>query len=168
MNRDDIDPVPDKVSAGFACFHVEACRRKTSCGRRQIYVLLLRNNGGYWDFAKGCEEAADRGKQLETAYRELFEETGLTRSDVSLLEPSVSHDYEYKVGGKTKKVTLFLARLRERVYSRMASFQYDEAEIFTHRFVLLDNLPSYFFWEEDIGVAKKIQASVREIVKKSS
>ena len=45
--------------------------------KREVYFLLLRYPGGYWEFPRGHVEAGER--EHVTAEREIREETGLTR-----------------------------------------------------------------------------------------
>lgn len=151
------------ASAGFACYHVDRCRTQACC-HKQVYVLLLRNKGGYWDFAKGCEEKCDGGDLLKTAYRELKEETGLLASDINPLTPAVFHMYEYRVGDKLKRVKLFLAQLNKSIFKKAVKLRYDSNEIFSHRFVPLRKLHTYFFWKEDKEVARAIQQTLLRMV----
>ena len=78
-------------------------------GQRQF--LLVQHLGGHWAFPKGHPEKDE--SPLETAARELREETGLT--DVSLLEaPAFEECYTFrKRSGKRieKTVTYYLGEL---------------------------------------------------------
>jgi 8-oxo-dGTP pyrophosphatase MutT (NUDIX family) len=72
-----------------------------------IFYLLIRHRAGHWGFPKGH---ADPGETpLETAQRELFEETGI--SDCRLIpDYQISEQYEKFKKGKSvpKTVTYFL------------------------------------------------------------
>lgn len=85
--------------------------REESCGA-VIYsdheFLLLHYEAGHWDFPKGNRERGET--KLETAVREIEEETGLTELEFTDFEESIN--YFYKREGKTiyKTVTYFLAK----------------------------------------------------------
>ena len=85
--------------------------REESCGA-VIYsdheFLLLHYEAGHWGFPKGNRERGET--KLETARREIEEETGLTELEFTDFEESIN--YFYKREGKTiyKTVTYFLAK----------------------------------------------------------
>ncbi|MBU7017244.1 MAG: NUDIX domain-containing protein [Theionarchaea archaeon] len=85
--------------------------KEESCGA-VIYhsdeFLLLHYEAGHWDFPKGNREKGET--KLETARREIEEETGLTDLEFTDFEEEIS--YFYRREGKTiyKTVTYFLAR----------------------------------------------------------
>ena len=85
--------------------------REESCGaviHHSDEFLLLHYEGGHWDFPKGNREKGET--KLETALREIKEETGLTDLEFTDFEEKIS--YFYKREGKTihKTVTYFLAQ----------------------------------------------------------
>lgn len=153
------------TSAGFVCYYITPRCTKLDCknnsNNRQAYVLLLRNKGGFWDFPKGASEMIDNNNLMQTAFRELLEETSLTEKDVKMIHKNVSFSYEYYVHKKLKRVKLFLAELKEHVIYK--KLYYDGTEIFTHRFVELQDLHTYFFWKEDIKVSNAIIAHLKEL-----
>lgn len=81
-------------------------------GRRSPTLLLLRNReDGRWGFPKGRREAGDI-HELETALREVEEETGYAGL---VVHPTFRRTVEYVVAaredhGKPKRVVYFLAR----------------------------------------------------------
>ncbi len=85
--------------------------REESCGA-VIYhsdeFLLLHYEAGHWDFPKGNREKGET--KLETARREIKEETGLADLEFTDFEQEIS--YFYRREGKTihKTVTYFLAK----------------------------------------------------------
>ena len=85
--------------------------REESCGA-VIYhsdeFLLLHYEAGHWDFPKGNRDKGET--KLETARREIKEETGLSDLEFTDFEEEIS--YFYKREGKTiyKTVTYFLAK----------------------------------------------------------
>ncbi len=85
--------------------------REESCGA-VIYCddefLLLHYGAGHWGFPKGNRERGET--KLETAIREIEEETGLKNLEFTDFEKKIN--YFYKRDGKTvyKTVTYFLAK----------------------------------------------------------
>jgi 8-oxo-dGTP pyrophosphatase MutT (NUDIX family) len=72
-------------------------------------VLLLQYPQGHWDLPKGHIEDTDSG-YLETARRELKEETGISEFDfVSKFEERTEYTYHYKGKKRTKQVFWYLA-----------------------------------------------------------
>ncbi len=72
-------------------------------------VFLVRHQKGHWAFPKG--HADDGEEPLQTALRELKEETGLAIKQ--LLEPTFVERYDYEESGALyhKTVTYFLAEV---------------------------------------------------------
>ena len=101
--------MPFERSAGAIVFRREG---------GNIYYLLLkypgRSEGGeYWDLPKGNIEKGE--KPLETARREIVEETGLT--DVEFVEGFMKWiKYFYRADGKmvSKIVTFYLAETKDK------------------------------------------------------
>ena len=97
-------------------------------GEKREY-LLIKQNAGHWGFPKGHVEAGET--EIETALREVKEETGL---DVELLEgfrQSISYS---PARGVTKEVVFFAARcagegmhLQEEEVSAALWLDYDAA-----------------------------------------
>jgi 8-oxo-dGTP pyrophosphatase MutT (NUDIX family) len=153
------------TSAGFVCYYITPkCKEvncKNSSNQRQVYVLLLRNKGGFWDFPKGAAEIVDNNNLLQTAFRELLEETSLTEGDVKTVHKNVDFSYQYYVHKRLKRVKLFLAELKKGAIKK--KLYYDRTEIFTHRFIELQHLHTYFFWKEDIEVSNTIIAHLNRL-----
>lgn len=85
--------------------------REESCGAIIYYdneFLLLHYEAGHWGFPKGNKERGET--KLETAIREIKEETGLKNLKFTDFEKDIN--YFYKREGKTiyKTVTYFLAK----------------------------------------------------------
>ncbi len=89
------------VSAGFVVY------RKTSKG---IKFLLLYRGRGIWDMPRGRMEATERS--LQTAFREVFEETGLKNNELRLQNNfKVFEKFPYSMGKEQifKIVIFYLA-----------------------------------------------------------
>lgn len=89
----------DEKSCGVVIF------RKSQ--NNEIKYLVLHYPAGHWDFPKGHVEQGE--KEIETAARELLEETGI--SDVEFVKDFREEvSYKYRNGGKlsNKQVVFFL------------------------------------------------------------
>jgi bis(5'-nucleosidyl)-tetraphosphatase len=75
---------------------------------KETHVFILRHLSGYWGFPKGHPNPGET--ELDTAKRELFEETGLYVDKV-LSEKMLQEAYSFRVEGKTihKTVSYFIA-----------------------------------------------------------
>ena len=82
---------------------------------RSVKYLLIKHRKGHWSFPKGH---ADKGEtKLETALRELKEETGVTK--IQLLKKTVLLKEAYKFTGSKgvkilKKVNYFIAEAKSK------------------------------------------------------
>lgn len=74
------------------------------------HVLLVKHSTDYWGFVKGHAEAGE--SPLETAHRELFEETGLKVSRL-LYEGTLTDNYQFSWQGEAinKTVVYYLAEV---------------------------------------------------------
>lgn len=61
--------------------------------------LLLHHRGPYWNFPKGRMEPEEAGRELVTAFRELYEETSIPHHAVRLL-PRFRATYRYRFVGR--------------------------------------------------------------------
>lgn len=79
--------------------------------KEEWYVLLIQHHAGHWSFPKGHPEGVEI--PLETAKRELFEETGLVVSQI-LSDQPLEENYHFKWDGHTiqKKVHYFIAEVK--------------------------------------------------------
>lgn len=96
-------------SCGAVVFFVEKEKPHTS-----VY-LLLHYESGHWDFPKGNVEKGE--KEEDTALREVAEETGLGKSDVSFARPFRERiTYFYRRAGETifKEVIFFLLQSKSK------------------------------------------------------
>lgn len=73
----------------------------------KIFYLLIQHRGGHWSFPKGHAEPGET--PLQTAKRELLEETGIQRADIREDRTFVEHYDTVKRGRDVDKtVTYFL------------------------------------------------------------
>jgi 8-oxo-dGTP pyrophosphatase MutT (NUDIX family) len=119
-------PTKQQVVAGFVVY------RKTSDG---IKFLLLYHRGNYWNFPKGHFEPGE--KSIDTALRELEEETGIKKTEVHIAPNFRAYErFYFKIGnqGIYDTVILFLAEthkaeitIRPREHSGYGWFLYHDA-----------------------------------------
>lgn len=99
-------------------------------GGRREYLVLLQNNRS-WSFPKGHMEAGEN--ELQTALRELAEETGLR----AVLDPAAKAVSEYDIPPHVhKQVVLFLGAVSGTVTPQ-------RSEILSYRWVCADTLCNY-------------------------
>jgi bis(5'-nucleosidyl)-tetraphosphatase len=119
-------PTKQQVVAGFVVF------RRTSDGPK---FLMLYRRGNYWNFPKGHFKPGERS--IDTALRELEEETGIKKSELKIAPDFRAHErFYFKIGnqGIHDTVILFLAethkadiRIEPREHSGFAWFLYQDA-----------------------------------------
>ncbi|KKQ56440.1 MAG: NUDIX hydrolase [Parcubacteria group bacterium GW2011_GWA2_38_13] len=94
----------NQLSAGIVLYIIK---------NNEPHYLLLQHGGRYWNFPKGKLEKGET--ELEAAYREVEEETGIQKKDIFLHpEFKVYNYYSFRVEeGRVinKKVTFFLGRV---------------------------------------------------------
>ena len=96
-------------------------------------VLLLYNANGRWSPPKDGREKGE--SEMENAVRETYEESGLTTSDLTII-----NDYRYqfeftKYGMKNRNIVIFLAKINDpnheiiisHEHSKFQWMKYDEA-----------------------------------------
>ena len=108
---------------------------------KETLVFLLRHLSGYWGFPKGHPNPGET--PLQTATRELFEETGLHVKEV-LSEKMLGEKYSFRVEGKTihKTVQYFIAS----VFSQEVVIDRKEAR--EGRWVDINAAPMYLTFKE--------------------
>jgi bis(5'-nucleosidyl)-tetraphosphatase len=74
------------------------------------YIFVIRHRGGHWTLPKGHPEGAET--PIESAKRELFEETGLSVENLLFEEPLIE-SYQFSSRGKPihKTVQYFIAEV---------------------------------------------------------
>lgn len=149
------DSIP-VLAAGLVCYIPG-----TTSG--DVQVLLLRKRAGFWDYPKGTAEAYDVSP-IATAFREFEEETGLS-CDTTYLRFMHTRTFEsdYTMpSGRRKHVVMYIVQVDPSI--REGKFTYDSKEIFSHRFVPLHKLQSYFYWEEDMALASAVCSYLRDYI----
>lgn len=141
------------TSAGFIAY-INLCFNQNINDQKNILVLLVFTRDGYWDFPKGGVISDDEGSLLNTALRELDEETGITNKYIKNIDNKNFFVYDYKVRNRTKKVILYPCFLKTETYSM--KLNYDAKEIIHHEYVHINELPSRFKFKETKEIAKKI------------
>ena len=78
-----------------------------------FYILLVKNSkGGHWGLPKGTPEKSE--KPIDTAKRELFEETGIKDIEIKS-EPTLEEKYDFEQNGTvySKTNTYYLGFVSE-------------------------------------------------------
>jgi len=99
-------------------------------GEKRQLLMIQSKKGGHWSYPKGHMEAGET--QLDTARREVWEETGLKVEPI----PGETHSTEYPLpNGNTKEVVYFMghyeggeARQQEAELTTLGWFDLEEAE----------------------------------------
>ena len=87
-------------ACGFIVF------RRRSTGPEMLLMQFARSEE--WAPPEGCQERGET--DMETAYRELEEETGLTKGDVTV-HPTYEYTVSYPVRQGTKRSTFYLGEV---------------------------------------------------------
>lgn len=117
-----------------------------------IEILLIKHiNSGHWSFPKGHVEPNET--EIETAKREILEETGL---DV-IIDPTFRETVTFSPKRDTQKVVVyFLARAKK------YDFKPQEEEIAEIRWVDIVYATNILTYENDKTIVNKARASIKE------
>lgn len=118
-------------------------------------LLVKHSSGNYWAFPKGKQEIGESDK--ETAFRELFEETGLN-IDVVLTEKELHEKYTFIRDGKRYKkfVRYFPAIVKGEV-------KLDEKEIQDAKWINLSDVERYITFSEGRNLCRETVKILSEI-----
>jgi 8-oxo-dGTP pyrophosphatase MutT (NUDIX family) len=115
-------------------------------------VFLVQHKKGYWSLPKGHQEKSE--SPLETAKRELFEETGLTVDTILLERPLLEHYHFVREGIRIDKtVGYYLATVTGEVKIQMD-------ELLHGRWVHLSRAEGEMTYPEGKGIIRKALALV--------
>lgn len=116
-------------------------------------VLIVQLHAGHWGFPKGHPDPHET--PLETAQRELFEETGLTISKL-LTDQTLEESYFFKVKGDLihKKVTYFIAQVHGQV-------KIMEEEIRDYKWVPLSEAVNYVTFDQAKTICREAARRVK-------
>lgn len=106
----------------------------------EIYYVIIKNESGHIGFPKGHME--DGETELETARREIFEETSLTPN----IDTNFREEYTYIFNGKNKNAVYFIADFEN------TQIKTQESEIFDHWLVPYDKAYELLNFKEDRAI----------------
>lgn len=134
--------------------------KEKSCGaivfrrlKNNIEVLIIKHkNGGHWSFPKGHVEGDET--ELETARREIKEETGIDVSFVTGFRESVTYSPK---AGVVKDVIYFLAEALNSDFIRQ------EEEISQIRWINLTVAEKYLTYNNDKGLLFSARTALKRM-----
>ena len=116
-----------------------------------VEILLIKHvNSGHWSFPKGHVEGDET--ELETARREIKEETGL---DV-IIDQTFRETVSYSPKRDTQKVVVYFLAL-----ARNYDYVPQEEEIAEIRWVDIIRAPGLLTYENDKTIVSKARAAIR-------
>jgi bis(5'-nucleosidyl)-tetraphosphatase len=116
----------------------------------EIYYLIIKNESGHTGFPKGHVE--DGETELQTAQREILEETSLTPNiDISFRE-----EYDYIFNGNNKNAVYFIAEFNN------TEIKTQESEIFDHWLVPFEHAYELLNFKEDRAILKKADVYLKK------
>ena len=119
-------------------------------GKDGFYILLVKNSkGGHWGLPKGTPEKDE--KPIDTAKRELFEETGIKDVEIKS-EPTLEEKYDFEQNGTvySKTNTYYLGFVSEMTEGNQLD-QIDEL-----KWVKIDEAQNTLTHQSAIDVVKQL------------
>jgi len=125
-------------------------------GKWYTFIVHRTKSGGFWEFPKGHMNEGET--QLETAERELAEETGLKLVYVLHKEPLIE-TYRYEIEGDTrhKQVTYYLAMVQGEV-----SLQREEVD--DGKWVPLEEAEHQVTHETSQNISRRVLAALSTLM----
>jgi bis(5'-nucleosidyl)-tetraphosphatase len=131
-------------------------KKERACGcipfmrdrERGIVALMILRTGGYWEFPKGKQEEGE--KDVDTALRELKEETGLTGEIAPEAPIITSYDFERDGVHVHKEVLFFFCRVPDGSVVTM-----QKSEVNDHVWLALEDLMDRATYPQIKDVARK-------------
>lgn len=117
--------------------------------------LLLKHNSGHWSHAKGHKEGNET--DLESALRELKEESGIEDCEVSKL-PEILEEYVFEQDGEKwhKVVKYFIA------FTKNTNVKIQESEISEYKWATYEEAINTFNYDNNKEVLKKAKEYLDE------
>lgn len=122
----------------------------------RYYIFIIKHLGGHWSFPKGHPDSGE--EPIQTAIRELFEETGLKINENTLLtNPILEENYTFRHQDHfiQKKVQYFIGEVE-----LPDDVTLDYGEILEGKWVEVNEAPMHVTYEE----AKKICRETAQIL----
>jgi 8-oxo-dGTP pyrophosphatase MutT (NUDIX family) len=118
-------------------------------------LLILHRHGHHWSFPKGHSEEGE--SPLQTAQRELAEETGLAVISL-LVEGHISENYQFRHHGQQihKTVCYFLAEVS-------GELQLQEEELSGAKWVPLEQAAGHVTFSEAQELCRKVVAQLQHL-----
>lgn len=120
------------------------------CPDEKFEVLMIKHAGGHWGFPKGHPEKGEC--PLETAIRELCEETSLLIDRSLLSKQELTEQYTFKSGDDVilKTVKYFIAKVKNPHEMKL-----DRREVVEGKWVDVNEAPMYLTFEEAKRVCRE-------------
>jgi 2'-phosphotransferase len=119
------------------------------CGIIVFYndeTVLVKSHKGYYSFPKGKKE--DGESDMDTAFRELEEETCITRNDIELYEVNGSYNELFEEKNGTRTVKYYVAKMLRRVQVKVT----DVLELSAVTYIKVDKVKD---WKGSIFANKR-------------
>lgn len=130
-------------------------KREKSCGciifNNSKHVLLIKMTAGHWSFPKGHVE--DSETEVETAYREVLEETGLTCQIISGFRHISTY---YPKPGVLKDVVYFVAK------TTANNIKIQEDELSEARYFSIEEAVNKITFKNDLDIFKIAAAFIEQ------
>ena len=128
-----------------------------------VYYLILKQKQGHWSFPKG--HAEDGETTLETAKRELEEETGIKENNLISEEVQISDEYIINEKG-SKPVQKFVGFFIGEVVSKDVVMQ--DGEIFDHKWITAEEGEKVFTYESSKRLLKSANDLIQNYLQKNN
>lgn len=128
-----------------------------------VFYLILKQKQGHWSFPKGHAENGET--ILETAKRELEEETGISEVELISNEPQIRDEYIINEK-KSKPVQKFVEFFIGEVESKDIVMQ--DGEIFDHKWITAEEGVSVFTYDSSKRLLKSASDLIQNYLQKNN